>query len=178
MEKSSENSSKKNFLEEGFKGDTSKHHKKYLGTDIPEGYFAKSKSLILDKIKEESKTEVPKETKKQLIFWLQPQFRYMAAASLVFIFALTVWLQSANNTDIEDTSFELLFISENHLINSLLVDDSEFETFADATLINEIIIKAEVSERKIDDLFLNYLFVEDSLIDIYTDKNFIETTIL
>ena len=102
----------------------------------------------------------------------------MAAASLVFILALTIWLQSANNTDIEDTSFELLFFSENHLINSLLVDDSEFETFADATLINEIIIKAEVSERKIDNLFLNYLFVEDSLIDIYTDKNFIETIIL
>ena len=178
MEKSTENSSKKNFLEEGFKGDISKHHKKYLGTDIPEGYFAKSKSLILDKIKEESKTEVPNETKKQLVFWMRPQFRYMAAASLVFIFALTVWLQSTNNTDIDDSNFELLSFSENHLINSLLVDDSQFETFADATLINEIVIKAELSERKMDDLFINSLFVEDSLIDDYANENLIETIIL
>ena len=55
MKKSTIKSNKQNFLEEGFKGDIFKHHKKYLGTDIPEGYFEKSKSLILNKIKENIK---------------------------------------------------------------------------------------------------------------------------
>ena len=57
MKKSTIKSNKQNFLEEGFKGDIFKHHKKYLGTDIPEGYFEKSKSLILNKIKENIRYE-------------------------------------------------------------------------------------------------------------------------
>ena len=38
-------------------------------------------------------------------------------------------------------------------------------------LINEIVIKAELSEQRMDDLFFNSLFVEDSLIDNYTDDD-------
>ena len=40
---------KKLFLKEGFQGSTSKHHKKYLGIEVPEEYFAKSKISILKK---------------------------------------------------------------------------------------------------------------------------------
>ena len=178
MEKLTENNNKKNFLKEGFKGDISKHHKESLGTTIPEGYFAKSKMSILDKIKEEAIIEVPKETKKQIVFWMRPQFRYMAAASLVFILSLTIWLQSGGNNDIDKSNIEFLSFSGDNLINSLLIDDAEFEAFADATLINEIVIKAELSEQRMDDLFLNSLFVEDSLIDDYTDDQFLESIIL
>ena len=178
MEKSTENKNQKNFLKEGFKGDLSKHHKESLGTTIPEGYFAKSKTAILHKIKEEAKIEAPKETKKQLVFWMRPQFRYMTAASLVFILSLTIWLQSANNNDVNENDIEFLSFSDDNLINSLLINDAEFEAFADATLINEIVIKAELSEQRMDDLFLNSLFVEDSLIDNYTDDQFLETIIL
>ncbi|MGK0325817.1 MAG: hypothetical protein ACJA1D_001158, partial [Polaribacter sp.] len=122
MEKSTENNNKQNFLEEGFKGDIFKHHKKYLGTEIPEGYFAKSKSSILNKIKEDIILDVPKKTKKQLVFWMRPQFKYMAAASLVFILCLTVWLQSSNKTNVlEETNFELFAFSDTILIESLLV---------------------------------------------------------
>ena len=53
MEKFTENNNNQNFLKEGLKDDISKHHKKYLGTEIPEGYFAKSKISILDKIKDD-----------------------------------------------------------------------------------------------------------------------------
>ena len=176
MEKSTKNNSKNSFLKEGLKGDISKYHKKYLGTDIPEGYFAKSKLSILDKIKEEVKIE--EQPEKQLVFWMKPQFRYMAAASLVFILSLTIWLQSANSKDVEETNIEFLSFSDDILINSLLVEDSEMESFADNTLINEIVIKAELSEQKMDDLFINSLFVEDSLLDNYTDDRFIETIIL
>lgn len=179
MEKSTENNNKKSFLKEGFKGDISKHHKAYLGTTVPEGYFAKSKMSILDKIKEEEEIkEAPKATKKQIVFWMKPQFTYMAAASLVFLFALTVWLQKADTNTVEENNMELLSFSDDVLINSLLVDDSDLDLFADNTLIHEIIIKAEISEQKLDDLFLNSLFVEDSLIDNYTDDGFLETIIL
>ena len=174
MEKSKENSNKENFLKKGFKGDISKNHKEYLGATIPEGYFSKSKLSILDKIKEEE----PKEVKKQLVFWMKPQFRYFAAASLVFLFGLSIWLQSSNSDDLNDTNIELLSFSDDVLINSLLVDDTELDLFADNILINEIVIKAELDEQKMDDLFINSLFVEDSLIDDYTDDKFLETIIL
>tara|TARA_B110000977_G_scaffold179230_1_gene237634 strand:+ start:73 stop:609 length:537 start_codon:yes stop_codon:yes gene_type:complete len=178
MKKSTIKSNKQNFLEEGFKGDIFKHHKKYLGTDIPEGYFEKSKSLILNKIKENIKIEVPKKAKKQLVFWMRPQFKFMAAASLVFIFGISIWLQNATKKEVYKTNFELLSFNEDYLMNSLLVDDAEFEAFADATLIHEIVIKAEVSERKIDALFLDSLLLEDSLIDNYTSDFFLEVIIL
>lgn len=178
MDKSTENNNHKNFLKEGFKGDLSKHHKESLGTTIPEGYFVKSKLSILDKIKEEVITEVPKETKKQIVFWMRPNFRYMAAASLVFILSLTFWLQSADTNDIDENNIEFLSFNDDNFINSLLIDDAEFDAFADATLINEIVIKAELSEQIMDDLFLNSLFVEDSLIDNYTDDQFLESIIL
>jgi hypothetical protein len=178
MEKSTEHSSKKNFLKEGFTGDTSRKHTAYLGTTVPERYFSKSKISITDKIKSEAKKINFKE-KKQVVFWMQPNIKYMAAASLVFIFGFAIWLQNTNQKDdFFKTSSKVFSFSEDHLINSLFFDDIEFEAFADATLINEIIIKAELSERKIDDLFLNYLFLEDSLIENSTNKSFIEAIIL
>ena len=178
MKKATENNNQNNFLKEGFKGGISKHHKESLGITVPDGYFSKSKISILDKIKEEVATEAPKETKKQLVFWMRPQFKYMAAASLVFILSLTFWLQSANNNDVDKNTIQFLSFSDDHLINALLVNDAEFEAFADAILINEIVIKAELTEQRMDDLFFNSLFVEDSLIDNYTDDQFLETIIL
>ena len=174
MKKPIENNNKTSFLKEGLIDDFSKHHKEKLGTSIPEGYFAKSKLSILDKIKEQE----PKEVKKQLVFWMQPQFKYFAAASLVFLFGLTIWLQSSKNVEIEQNNIELLSFSDEVLINSLMIEDSELDLFADNTLINEIVIKAELDEQKMDDLFINSLFVEDSLIDNYTDDKFLETIIL
>ena len=177
MKKSTENNSN-NFLKEDVTGDISKHHKAYLGTTLPKGYFKKSKTSILNKIKEESKVEAPKEIKKQIVFWMKPSFKYVAAASLVFILSLTLWLQNADYKNQENNSLELLSYSDAILINSLLVEDADLELFADATLMNEIVIKAELSEQKMDDLFLNSLFVEDSLIDNYTEDELLETIVL
>ncbi len=179
MEKSTENNSEKDFLKEGLKGDISKHHKKYLGTDIPEGYFSKSKMSILDKIKEDSKIEAPKEIKKQLVFWMQPLFKYIAAASLVFILSLTVWLQNLNNVDvIDDTNFELLAFSDDVLLDSLLLEEEEVDAFTDATLFNEILVRAELSEQKLDNLILDNLILGDSLLDDYIDDELLETIVL
>lgn len=176
MEKSTENNSKKNFLKEGFKDDISKHHKKYLGTDIPEGYFAKSKMSILDKIKDDSTIEAPK---KQMVFWMQPKFKYIAAASLIFILSVTVWLQNSNRpAPMNEINFELFAFSDAILIESLLVDESEIEAFTNATLFNEVLVKAELSEQKLDNLVLDNLIIEDSLFDNYMDYGLIEILIL
>jgi len=179
MDISTENNNKQNFLEEGFKGDIFKHHNKYLGTEIPEGYFVKSKKSILKKITEDIIIDVPKNPKKHLIFWMQPPFKYIAAASLIFIVSLTVWLQSSNKTNIlEETNFELFAFYAAILIESLLVDESEIEAFTDATLFNEILVKAELSEQKLDNLVLDNLFLEDSLLNNYIDYGLIETLVL
>ncbi|MDD7914663.1 hypothetical protein [Polaribacter ponticola] len=178
MKKSTENNSKQSFLKEGLKGDISKHHKKYLGTDIPEGYFVKSKMSILDKIKEEQVTEEVI-SKKGNIIWMQPQFKYIAAASLVFILSLTVWLQSSSNyNSLETNTIESFVFSDDVLINSLLIEESEIDAFEDATLFNEVLVKAELSEQKLDNLILNSLFVEDTLLDDYINEGMIETIIL
>lgn len=223
MEKSTENNNKNNFLKEGLQDDIFKHHKEYLGADIPDGYFSKSKLSILNKIKSESNqtkflkedfsdinqhhkeylgTTIPEgyfaksklsildkikseeiieevKPKKQIVFYMRPQFKYIAAASLVFILSLTVWLQNVNNTDdIKNISYGELAFSDDVLINSLLVEDAELDAFADATLFNEVLVKAEISEQKLDNLILNSLIVEDSLLDDYIDDKFIETIIL
>ena len=177
MEKSTQNKNENNFLKESFNGDISKHHKKYLGTDVPEDYFAKSKTSILEKIKKEVKQE--EKPKKQIVFYLQPKFKYFAAASLVFILSLTVWLQNYNTQNDFDipTNSELSY-QDNVLIESLLVDDNELDTFTDATLFNEIVVKAEMKEQKMDDLFLNSLILEDSLLNNYINEEFIEIIIL
>ena len=177
MENTSENSTKENFLKEDFKGDISSHHKKYLGTEIPEGYFAKSKTSILDKIKEASLLE--EQPKKQLVFWMRPQFKYMVAASLVFMFGLTIWMQNVDtSTTINENNFEEVAFSNAVLLESLLIDESEMEAFTNATLFNEVVVKAELSEQKLDNLILNSLIIEDSLVDDYIDNELLETIIL
>ena len=179
MEKSTENNSKENFLKEGFRGDISKHHKKYLGTDIPEGYFSKSKMSILDKIKEDAQNEAPIEIKKQLVFWMQPQFKYIAAASLVFILSLTVWLQNTNKVDlIDETNFELLAFSDDVLLDSLLLEEEEVDAFTEATLFNEVLVRAELSEQKLDNLIYDNLILGDSLLDDYIDDGLLESIVL
>ncbi|WP_296638019.1 hypothetical protein [Polaribacter sp.] len=169
------------FLKEDF-SDINQHHKEYLGTTVPEGYFEKSKLSILDKIKEEVKQEVAlevKQPKKQLVFYMRSQFRYIAAASLVFILSLTVWLQNSNNQDDFDATYiESLAFEDDVLIESLLIDDKDLDAFADATLFDEVVVKAELSEQKLDNLIINSLMVEDSLLDDYMDDKLLETIIL
>jgi hypothetical protein len=178
MQKSRENKEQGVFLKEGGTDDQSKKHAKFLGTSLPEEYFVKSKIAILAKIKHEAQVDSEK-NKKQFVFWLRPNSKYMAVASLVFIIGFAMWFQNRNTTaSFSNTNVERHFFTNDNLLNSLLIDDSEFEAFADATLIYEIVIKAERFERKIDQFFLNSLFLEDALLEDYTGEMFIETIIL
>lgn len=167
--------SENKFLKEVI-SDTTQHHKEYLGTEIPEGYFSTSKSSILDKIKQEAKFD--EQPKKQMVFYLRPQFKYIAAASLVFILSLTIWLQSSKNQNDVNINIEAFAFEEDVLIESLLIDDADVDAFADATLFNEVVVKAELSEQKLDNVILNSLILEDSLIDDYIDDKLLETIIL
>jgi hypothetical protein len=177
MGKSTENSNKDPFLKKGLQGNIAKHHKTYLGTNVPEGYFAKSKISILEKIKEEQ--QVVEAPKKQKVFWLQTKFRYMAAASVVFLLSLTIWLQNVkSNTEESQVNVELLSFNEDVLLDALLIDDTQMNAFAEATLINEVVIKAELSEQNLDNLILDSMISEDSLLDDYLGNELIENIIL
>lgn len=177
MKKSTENNKPKNFLKEGLQNDVSKHHEAYLGTTVPDNYFAKSKLSILEQIKEEAKKE--EKPKKQLVFYLQPKFKYIAAAAIVFLLSITVWLQNSNNTNvINEPNLEEFAFSDDVLINALFVEDSELDAFTEATLFNEVVLKAELTEQKMDNLILNTLIVEDSLLDDYIDDELLKTIIL
>jgi len=164
------------FLKEE-KSDITKHHKNYLGKEIPEDYFKKSKSSILNAIKEDALVE--QKPKKQLVFYLRPQFKFIAAAAILFLLTLSIWLQnSESKNNFDDITIEELALEDDVLIKSLLVEDSDLDEFTDATLFNEVVVKAEIKEQKMDDLILNSLILEDSLLDNYMDKELVETIIL
>jgi hypothetical protein len=179
MENFKKNNGKQRFLKENLKSGISENHKEYLGTTVPENYFEKSKLSILDKMNQEIKTEVLEKPKKQSLFNRQPYFKYAVAASLVFIVSLTVWLQNSKNTEsFNEVNLEEFAFQDDVLINSLLIEDSEIDAFADAILFSEIFVKVEMYEQKIDNLIFNSLILEDSLLDDYMDDNLIETIIL
>lgn len=164
------------FLKEE-KSDITKHHKNYLGKEIPEDYFKKSKISILNAIKEDALVE--QKPKKQLVFYLRPQFKFIAAAAILFLLTLSIWLQnSESKNNFDDITIEELALEDDVLIKSLLVEDSDLDEFTDATLFNEVVVKAEIKEQKMDDLILNSLILEDSLLDNYMDEELVETIIL
>jgi len=176
MKNNKKTPNQKSFLDGKYSKNVSKNHETYLGTTIPEGYFAASKMAILEKINHEN--EAQKSTKKT-VFWLQPRFRYAVAASLVLLFGLSVWFQNIHQPTKNNTSdFELLTFSDDVLLSAVLLEDDQMDAYSNITLMNEIVIKAELSEQKMDDILLNSLFVEDSLLNNYTEKNFIESIIL
>ncbi|NJN49969.1 MAG: hypothetical protein HC798_01050 [Polaribacter sp.] len=72
----------------------------------------------------------------------------------------------------------MVVTSENVLINSILLDDVDFENYTNQLLIDEVVIKAELSEQKLENMFLNSLMIEDTLLDSYTDEKLIEQIIL
>ena len=111
------NKTELNFLKRK-SADVSKHHQDFLGTDIPENYFAKSKLSILEKIKEEQ------------------QVQFAVAASLVIIFALTIWLQNFNSTETTElTNLESIALQDDVLLESLLVDDTNIDAFTEETFL-------------------------------------------
>ena len=179
MTKLIEENDKQNFLKKGFKGDISKYHKKYLGTDVPDGYFEKSKISIIQRLPSQKNPPAHQEAKKLLIFWRRPSFKYSVAASFVFMLSLTFWLQNRNNEKVvHESYFESLTFSDTYLVESLWVDDGKFDAFADETIYSEIILKSNFFEQKIDNFLFENLIKEDFLLDNYLNQELLETIIL
>ena len=160
------------------KRDLANLHKEKLGLEIPDGYFSKSKLDILDAI--------PKhEESKQAVFWLNPKFAYPIAASIILLISITfLWQNNTpkNNLEITDIekieAFNMDFSSDEFLVSSLFVEDSEMDQFVDAFLMKEFIVEADISEQKLENIFINSLFIDDSLIDNYTQNSILENMIL
>ncbi len=156
------------FLDRNYvEGSSTQQHKDMLGADIPQGYFKSSKERILDLVKEEA-------PKQQKVVKLQPRWRYAVAASIALLLSLTIWFQSTNSVD----NSELNELADDALINSLFVEDTEIDAFANDILVSEVMVKAELSEQNIENVFMNSLFVEDSLVDDYMGKSLLENVIL
>ncbi|MCF6295034.1 MAG: hypothetical protein L3J25_05045 [Flavobacteriaceae bacterium] len=160
------------------KGYLSNFHKDKLGLQIPDGYFSKSKLNILDAIHKE-------EERKQTLFWLNPKFSYPIAASIILLISITFWWQNntpETNLEITDVEkievFNMDFSSDQFLVSSLFVEDSEMDQFVDAFLMKEIIVEVDNSEQKLENIFINSLFIDDSLIDNYTQNSILENMIL
>jgi hypothetical protein len=150
-------------------------HKEKLGMEIPEGYFSRSKKDILATL---PKNKQPR----RLIFGLKPVFAYPIAASLILMIGILFLTRFGDEaadlqlTEIETSAYN--FPSEDLLISSLLVKDDQLNQFMDDYIMYEIIEEAERSEQELENVFLNSLFVEDSLIDTYVDKNLMDQLVL
>lgn len=156
----------------------SERHKDKLGMDIPEDFFTKSKESILNKV-------IIPEKPKQTIFWLRPMVAYPMAASIILAIALTFWTQKdnvVNNEQLTNTeNFKLLnseILDGDFLTASLMFSDSDMDKFLDNYIMNNIVIEAEKSEQQLENIFLNSVLIEDSLINSYIDKSLIENIVL
>jgi len=161
------------------KDNVSSFHKDKLGMDIPDGYFAKSKKTIL------SNVIVKPEVLKQTVFWLKPIVYYPIAASILLAIALTFWIKNDNSKiDNQITNTEEIqildseFLDDDFLISSLMLSDSQMNTYLDSYIMNNVVMEAEKDEQQLEDIFINSVLIEDSLINSYLDKSLIENIVL
>lgn len=179
------NKNNKNHIEESgnrflkdeiHKKELAREHREYLGMDVPENYFSKSKDTILKSI------PIDKQGTRK-VFKLKPFIAYPIAASLLILVGIFVWLQKDTTTinpkiTNTETIQSLNVDSDDFLVNSLLVEDDKLDAFIDDFIVNEILVEAELSEQQLENMFINSLFVEDSLLDSYIDESLIENIVL
>lgn len=149
------------FLKSKFTG--SKLHKEKFGMDIPQDYFANSKSAILDLVADE--------TRKTKVFYLRKPFQI--AASIALLLGVIFTMQFIVNP-----SNDLVVDADNILVESLFVEDDLMNSFIDETIVSEIVVEAEKSEQDLENIFINSLFVEDSLLDNYTNESLLDQIVL
>jgi hypothetical protein len=171
-----EQSGNRFLKDEIHKKEHAQEHKEYLGMDVPDNYFSKSKETILKSL------PIEKE-QKRTVFRLKPFIVYPLAASFLILLGIFVWLQN-DTTGIDpkitntETIQSLDVDSDYFLVTSLLVEDDNLDAFLDDFIVNEIIVEAELSEQQLENIFINSLFVEDSLINSYINESLIENIVL
>ena len=110
---------------------------------------------------------------------------YPIAAAILILVAVALWLQyygSVNNPLPEGSEVVQGSVASGQpsdfLVSSLLVSDEDIHRFVDDYLLEEVIVRADLSEQQLEDLFINTLLVEDSLVDDYLDESLLEQIIL
>ena len=178
MKSKEQNTTPNNFLKNEQHLSLTAHHQKYLGTEVPKVYFKMSKQSILDKIKAEE-VQHNQSYKKQKVVFMRTSFKYIVAASLVFLIGLTLWLQHTNSTSKEQPILlESYALEHEVLIESLLIPEKDLNEFTEVVLFNQVMVKAELKEQKIEDLVLDIILVEDTLLENYIEKALVDTVIL
>ena len=92
-------------------------------------------------------------------------------------------MSSPNTIDTELTqtdetpSVEFYELDGETLLGSLWVSEDNIEAFADNYIIQEVLVVAEQSEREMEDIFMNSLLIEDSLLDSFMDENWVDKVI-
>lgn len=171
MDKSDDNKKATTFsLQKKENDGLTQQHKDLLGLDKPDDYFAKSKRTIMEAV---HTTEVPKRN----IFGLSTKFAYPIAASLIFIIGMAFWFQFANTETNNSLTYDAVPTDE-ILISSLLVAETDVDIFMDNYIFNDIIIATEYSEQALENILINSLFIEDASIDSYIDSNLIDNILL
>jgi len=151
-------------------------HKEYLGMDVPDDYFSKSKDTILNSIPIDNE-------RTSKVIRLKPLIAYPIAASLLILVGIFVWLQidtpAVNPKITNSEKIQSLDVdSEDFLVTSLLVEDDNLDAFLDDFIVNEILVEAELSEQQLENMIINSLFIEDSLLDSYINESLIENIVL
>jgi len=122
-----------------------KKHTKDLGLDIPNDYFSKSKTAILEK--------VSKQKEARFKMFSRDRIMWSVAATIVLIFALKVFMPNGllsidKIPTIVSDSIELLKnnnlafseLDENNiLITSLFVEDTEIDEFVTDYVLDELV---------------------------------------
>jgi hypothetical protein len=82
-------------------------------------------------------------------------------------------------TNIEEaTEFNSELLESDFLLTSLIIPEGQLQDYLDQYIVNTIIIKAELSEQELENIFINSLFIEDSLLNNYINESLIENLII
>ena len=156
-------------------------HKEHLGMEVPKGYFSSSKQSILENLHSQP---AQKENEGRL-FRLRKNRGYALAASILLLVSLSIWFFNRPGTQgpepIEAPVAGSLYVfedSEDLLLTSLLVEEEEIGSFVDEVLLNEIVVKAELSEQELENIFLNSLIEDDSAADDYLEESLMKQIVL
>lgn len=152
-------------------------HEDYLGMTVPDNYFVKSKQDILKHLPMTSQEN-------RTVFGLKPMYAYSIAASIVLLVGMFFWVFTKSPDVVPGTTMEVADIDvstiddQDILITSLLVPDSEINTFVEAAVLEKVVVEAEQSEEQLENLFINSLLIDDSKVKDYIEKGVFEHVVM
>lgn len=151
----------------------SESHQSYLGLKTPKDYFSTSKSDILNSIKGTEQRKNLKINSRRI--WS------VAAAVALLITVSVIWLKDdifnkADQIVLSENGFDEA--SDNILLSSLFVEDSETDAYINDCFLAEVASELEEIEKSSESVIINSLLVDDSLADEFIENYLIEEVIL